>query len=111
VTHLFAGQRRLEVSMVPGWGTYLVDMGVRTRRPQEEGPFLGEILVDGRRIGSTDPSGVTYLELDATPREFAVLFGGRHARFLRTVPKDRLVVSIDHNLLEPEDYVPLPPED
>ncbi len=111
VTHLFASDRRLEVRMEPGWGIYLVDMGVRTIRPAQSPPLLGEIHVDGRRIGLTDPSGVTYVEADLLPTEFAVLYGGRRAKLLRSVPKDRLVVTIDHNLLEPEGYVPRPARD
>jgi hypothetical protein len=110
VRDLFAGDQRLEASLEPGWGIYLVDMGVRAIRPSQEAP-TGEIHVDGRRIGFTAPSGVTYVEASAVPQEFAVYYGARRAALLREVPTDRLVVTIDHNLLEPDGFAPRPSRD
>lgn len=110
VRDLSAGDQRLEVSLEPGWGIYLVDMGVRSIRPPQVAP-TGEIHVDGRRIGFTEPSGVTYVEAHATPQEFAVYYGARRAALLRKVPTDRLVVTIDHGLLEPDGFVPQPSRD
>lgn len=111
VHSLRAGDRRLEVRLEAGWGVYLVDMGLNAQRTSKEPPPSGEIVVDGRRIGFTDPSGVTYVEAHATPQEFAVYFEGRRASLLRNVPTDRLVVRIDHRLLEPAGYVQRPRQD
>jgi hypothetical protein len=111
VHSLRAENRRLEVRLEAGWGVYLVDMGLDAQRTSKEPPPSGEIVVDGRRIGFTDPSGVTYVEAHATPQEFAVYFEGRRASLLRNVPTDRLVVRIDHRVLEPAGYVQRPRRD
>jgi hypothetical protein len=107
VIQLVEGQTRHAVGMQPGWGVFLVDMAVGRKLSGQAEPPSGEIRVDGRRVGSTHPSGVTYVETDVVPRELAVLFEGRPAALLRSVPRNRLVARFDHTLLEPAGFVPV----
>jgi hypothetical protein len=68
VASLAPAQRALEIRLRPGWGVFLQD----TRLGASP---VGEIVLDGRLAGTTDPSGLSYVEAEAAPRVLQVWVG------------------------------------
>jgi hypothetical protein len=63
-----AGQSSYEIRLEPGWGTYLEEGAPNRGEPP------GEVWLDGRCMGPTDPSGSTYVWAHSPPRELRVWF-------------------------------------
>lgn len=69
-TSLTQGQRALEIRLQPGWGVYVQDWNRGT-------DSVGEIVLDDRVLGTTDPSGLSLVVAEAPPRVLQVWFGDR----------------------------------